>query len=131
MEQNIKQANIATNIAYIMADISESALLDLDKACKNADKMLRHEERRNFNAAIAALKRLKQPVKDCPECVQEDFGDDSDCIYQVIKLLIDRCGDDNGKLFQFYNYIKSFPSKMGMDLADGERIAFGIKSIKK
>jgi len=87
-----------------------------------------HEERRNFNTAIAALKRLKQPVKDCPECVQEDFGDDADCIYQVIKLLIDRSGDDKGvKLFQFYNYIKSFPSQLGMDLADGERIAFGIK----
>ena len=128
MEQKIKQANIATNIAYIMADISESALLDLDKACKNANKQLMHEERRNFNTAIAALKRLKQPVKDCPECVQEDFGDDADCIYQVIKLLVDRCGDDKGvKLFQFYNYIKSFPSQLGMDLADGERIAFGIK----
>ena len=127
MEQKIKQANIATNIAYIIADVMESALLDLDKACKVANKQLMHEERRNFNTAIAALKRLKQPVKDCPECVQEDFGDDADCIYQVIKLLVDRCGDDNAKLFQFYNYIKSFPSQLGMDLSDGERIAFGIK----
>ena len=128
MEQKIKQANIATNIAYIISDVMESALLDLDKSCKNANKQLMHEERRNFNTAIAALKRLKQPVKDCPECVQEDFGDDADCIYQVIKLLIDRSGDDKGvKLFQFYNYIKSFPSQLGMDLADGERIAFGIK----
>ena len=35
-----------------------------------------------------------------------------------IKLLIDRCGDDEKKMFEFYNYIKRFPSQLGLELSD-------------
>ena len=43
--------------------------------------------------------------------MQVNYGNDSDMLYNVLLLLIDRCGEDDMKLFQFYNYIKSFPSK--------------------
>lgn len=49
---------------------------------------------------------------------QENFGNDSDCLLAFIRLLIDRCGDDDKKMFEFYNYIKRFPSQLGLNLSD-------------
>lgn len=46
------------------------------------------------------------------------FGKDSDMLYQALKLIIDRCGTDDVKLFKFFNYIKTFPSQLDMDIDD-------------
>jgi hypothetical protein len=53
---------------------------------------------------------------------QENFGNDSDCLLAFIKLLIDRCGDDDKKMFAFYNYIKSYPSQLGLELSDEKSV---------
>jgi len=79
---------------------------------------LRHETKRNYNTAITSIRKLKRNVDHCSDETQEHFGNDSDMLYQVIKLLIDRCGSDDMKLFQFYNYIKSFPSQLKMEQID-------------
>ena len=39
-----------------------------------------------------------------------------------IKLLIDRCGDDDKKMFEFYNYIKCFPSQLNIELSDEKSV---------
>lgn len=39
-------------------------------------------------------------------------------LYQALKLIIDRCGTDDVKLFKFFNYIKTFPSQLDMDIDD-------------
>ena len=56
---------------------------------------LRHDAKHNFNTAIAAIRRLKQDVDKTQLSTQENFGNDSDCLLAFIKLLIDRCGDDD------------------------------------
>ena len=39
-------------------------------------------------------------------------------LYQALKLIIDRCGTDDVKLFKFFNYIKTFLSQLDMDIDD-------------
>lgn len=56
---------------------------------------LRYDAKHNFNTAIAAIRRLKQDVDKTQFSTQENFGDDSDCLLAFIKMLIDRCGDDD------------------------------------
>ena len=56
---------------------------------------LRYDAKHNFNTAIAAIRRLKQDVDKTQFSTQENFGNDSDCLLAFIKLLIDRCGDDD------------------------------------
>ena len=53
------------------------------------------DAKHNFNTAIAAIRRLKQDVDKTQFSTQENFGDDSDCLLAFIKMLIDRCGDDD------------------------------------
>ena len=82
---------------------------------------LRYDAKHNFNTAIAAIRRLKQDVDKTQLSTQENFGNDSDCLLAFIKLLIDRCGDDK-KMFAFYNYIKSYPSQLELELSDEKSV---------
>jgi len=37
-------------------------------------------------------------------------------ITNIVFVLIDRCGDDDNLAYKMYEYIKSFPSKLNLDL---------------
>ena len=49
---------------------------------------MRHDSKRNFNTAIAAIKRLKSDVNHCSESTQENFGNDSDMVNAMLLTLI-------------------------------------------
>jgi len=116
------ESEILTNITYCLVDILESSLKDMEEVNRSEGKELIHSDKMYFNKAIFALNNLKGSVNTG----QEAYGDDSDMLYQFLKLLIDRCGSNDRLLLNFYNYIKAFPSALGMDLEIGERRAFGI-----
>lgn len=106
-----KRGNTHANITFVLLDMLETSLLNANECLKKEGCELRHESKRNFNNAIAAIKKLKGHVNKCSNDMQINYGNDSDILYNTLLLLIDRCGEDDIKLFQFYNYIKSFPSK--------------------
>ena len=87
--------NTTLNLTYVLADVVETLLLDMRSEMKKQGYDLRHDAKHNFNTAIAAIRRLKQDVDKTQLSTQENFGNDSDCLLAFIKLLIDRCGDDD------------------------------------
>ncbi len=87
--------NTTLNLTYVLTDVVETLLLDMRSEMKKQGYDLRHDAKHNFNTAIAAIRRLKQDVDKTQFSTQENFGDDSDCLLAFIKMLIDRCGDDN------------------------------------
>lgn len=115
--------NTTLNLSYVLVDVLETLLYDLRKEMNEQGYELRHDAKRNFNTVIAAIRRLKQDVDKTQFSTQENFGNDSDCLLAFIRLLVDRCGDDDKKMFEFYNYVKMFPSQLGMELSD-ERSVF-------
>lgn len=115
--------NTTLNLTYVLTDCVETLLYDLKSEMNKEGYELRHDCKRNFNTAIAAIKKLKSDVDKTQESTQENFGNDADCLLAFIRLLVDRCGDDDKKLFEFYNYIKCHPSKLGLELAN-ERSVF-------
>lgn len=114
--------NTTLNLTYVLADVVETLLLDMRSEMKKRGNDLRHDAKHNFNTAIAAIRRLKQDVDKTQLSTQENFGNDLDCLLAFIKLLIDRCGDDDKKMFAFYNYIKSYPSQLGLELSDEKSV---------
>lgn len=114
--------NTTLNPTYVLTDVVETLLLDMRSEMKKRGYDLRHDAKHNFNTAIAAIRRLKQDVDKTQFSTQENFGNDSDCLLAFIKLLIDRCGDDDKKMFAFYNYIKSYPSQLGLELSDEKSV---------
>lgn len=114
--------NTTLNLTYVLTDVVETLLLDMRSEMKKRGYDLRHDAKHNFNTAIAAIRRLKQDVDKTQFSTQENFGNDSDCLLAFIKLLIDRCGDDDKKMFAFYNYVKSYPSQLGIELSDEKSV---------
>ena len=87
--------NTTLNLTYVLTDVVETLLLDMRSEMKTQGYDLRYDAKHNFNTAIAAIRRLKQDVDKTQLSTQENFGNDSDCLLAFIKLLIDRCGDDD------------------------------------
>lgn len=97
--------NTTLNLTYVLTDVVETLLYDLRSEMGKQGYELRHDAKRNFNTAIASIRKLKQDVDKTQFSTQENFGNDSDCLLAFIRLLVDRCGDDDKKMFEFYNYI--------------------------
>ena len=114
--QGTDKLNTITNIVFVLTDVLETNLLEMQQQYKKEGFELRHDSKRNFNTAIAAIKRLKSDVNHCSESTQENFGNDSDMVNAMLLTLIDRCGDDDNLAYKMYEYIKSFPSKLNLDL---------------
>ena len=87
--------NTTLNLTYVLTDVVETLLLDMRSEMKKQGYDLRHDAKHNFNTAIAAIRRLKQDVDKTQFSTQENLGDDSDCLLAFMKMLIDRCGDDD------------------------------------
>lgn len=114
--QGTDKLNTLTNIVFVLTDVLETNLLDMQQEFKKQGFELRHDAKRNFNTAIAAIKRLKSDVNHCSDSTQENYGNDSDMVNAMLLTLIDRCGDDDEFAFKLFNYIKSFPSKLNLEL---------------
>ena len=113
--------NTTLNLAYVLTDVVETLLYDLRSEMGKQGYELRYDAKR-FNTAIAAIRKLKQDVDKTQFSTQENFGNDSDCLLAFIRLLVDRCGDDDKKMFAFYNYIKRHPSQLGLELSDEKSV---------
>lgn len=118
MKTSKNPANIQSNITFLLVDVLESSLLEANELLKAQNEEFKHEAKREFNLLLKHCKNLKGYVRSCSEQTQEFYGQDSDMLYQTIKLIIDRSGDDDMKLFKFFNLIKSFPSELDMNIDD-------------
>lgn len=118
MKTSKNQANIQSNIAFLLVDILETAFMEANNLLKADNCEFKHEAKREFNLLLSHCRKLKQYVRTCSKETQEFYGNDSDRLYQTLRLIIDRCGEDDMKLFKFFNYIKIFPSQLGMKIED-------------
>ena len=105
---------ISTNYCYVLADLMETNLMDLESIFKKNNIALRHEQKRYYNAAISNTKKLCREVNHCNDNVQEHYGNDADMLNAIILTLIDRCGNEDILIWKFYEYVKSFPSQFQM-----------------
>lgn len=118
MKTSKNQANILSNLSFVLVDVLESCFLEANEKLKAENSEFKHEAKREFNMLLSHCNKLKRYVRSCSEQTQESFGQDADMMYETLKLLTDRCGDDDVKLFKFFNYIKIFPSQLDMQIDD-------------
>ena len=118
MKTSKSQANILSNLSFVLVDIIESCFIEANEKLKSENCEFKHEAKREFNLLLSHCRNLKRYVRNCSEETQEFFGKDSDMLYQALKLIIDRCGTDDVKLFKFFTYIKTIPSQIDMYIDD-------------
>lgn len=118
MKTSKNQANVLSNLSFVLVDVLESCFIEANEKLRAENSEFKHEAKREFNLLLSHCRNLKIYVRNCSEETQEFFGQDADMLYQTLKLIIDRCGDDDVKLFKFFNYIKTFPSQIDMQIDD-------------
>ena len=113
---DLHKAHLFNNILYILVDIMESRLMDMEHIMRKNNLTLRYDTRRNFNTAMSAIRKLKIDVNKCSDKEQDRFGDSSDILDALIITIVDRTGLDVEDSFKIYEHIKKLPSKMGLNM---------------
>lgn len=111
--------NTYTNFLWILADVMECNLLDLEAEFKKEGFILRHDAKRQMNTAIKSIRRLIGEVNKCNMTTQEYFAEDSDILNALIKIMVDRYGDNHYKALRMYNILEKLKSEnTGIPLSD-------------
>lgn len=118
------EATILNNIMYILADMLESIMKEVEGIYGKEGKKLAYLTKHYFNTAIFNIKKFRGDTRTCSDEFQEEFGMTADAYLQVLLAIIDRSGKKPAKTYQFYNYVKNFPSQLGIDLGRTEKAAF-------
>jgi hypothetical protein len=103
------------NITYVLADLLEYNLMEMEETLKKHGLGLRHEAKREFNIALRATRNIRREVRFADMNTQEDYADDSDILNALVMVLIDRIGDDKNMAYNIYEHLKGLPSKIGLD----------------
>lgn len=114
---------MSTNICYMLADLMEMSLMDLNEIFEDAGLILHHAQKKYFKGAIHNVRNLIKEVSHTPQLTQISFGNDSDMMRAMMLLILDRCGEDDEIMWKFYEYIKSFPSKLNLLIEDESAFA--------
>ena len=106
-----------TSLLWLLPDVCETLLMELEEEYRRLLGLrMRHEARRDYNTALAALRRLKGEVRKMRRTAQEAYGADSDKVLAILMALTDRCADEEGRMKAVYDYIAAFPSRLGIPL---------------
>lgn len=113
---DLHKAHLFNNILYMLVDIMESRLMDMEHLMRKNNLTLRYDTKRNFNTAMSAIRKLKIDVNKCSDEEQDRFGNSSDILDALIITIVDRTGLDVEDSFKIYEHIKKLPSKMGLNM---------------
>lgn len=113
------KACVYTNLAYALVEAADSIMLDVESMLKQLGAGIDKNEKQKYNNVCRAGKQFKVWLKDLARTVYkldiaDEALDDSDKLYDIILLIMDRCGGDMNTLALIRAMIfNSFKSKYG------------------
>lgn len=108
------ETNIHINLLFVLADVMDTLVLDLNQMLKKEGVTLKHETKRDFNALMKSVKNLRSTIKFGCQETRNDYANDSDRIYEYIKLLIDRVGTNDLLFYNLYQKLYELESTQDM-----------------
>ena len=115
--EKYKKANIATNMAYSVAEAANSFAVDAESELRKVRSDLKHEEKHKFKLMVEAAEKLKnttyfaaKPLYGIPD--SEMALSDSDWLYDFLKLLIDRVGSNMVKMETVRKFVYEVDSEL-------------------
>lgn len=113
------KACVYTNMAYALVEVADSFMLDVNNMLKSVGAELSRSEKAKYKNALRIGKNFKVWLKDLAEIVYkidatEQALDDADMLYDIMLLIIDRCGGEMDTLTKIRAMIfNNFKSKYG------------------
>lgn len=115
----IGKACVYTNTAYALIEAADTFMLNANTLLKKVHTSISKEEKQKLGQAIVQGKQFKTRLASMAKVlykldIAEEALDDSDELYDLMKLVVDRCGGDMKILQNIKETIKnSFESKYG------------------
>lgn len=115
----IGKAGVYTNTAYALIEAADTFMLNANTLLKKVHTSISKEEKQKLGQAIVQGKQFKTRLASMAKVlykldIAEEALDDSDELYDLMKLVVDRCGGDMKILQNIKETIKnSFESKYG------------------
>lgn len=114
----IFQSNIRLLLLYILPDICEALMVDIEGYRKKAlVPPLKFKDKIAWKGLFKSIGELHTLITDTNIGVQESYAETCDYFQQLLLYALDRCsGEDIRDMQQFIDYIKSFPSKRHIEI---------------
>lgn len=119
LHRHIEKATMCLNIAHCLADVCETLVMDSESILRPFGATFERQDKMYFKQLSKSLQNARKCAKRC--CMDlyqhkdvNDFAEDSDWWYNIIRLIADRVGDDELKTKQVINWLITMPSVMNM-----------------
>lgn len=119
MDKTQRKAMIKTNLAYILADASNTSILNAQEELDKIFKSIKPEEKRKFKQMIEAAKRLEYLTRDVTKSLySQKFAieacEDSDWLYKFMLMFVDRTGENVEKMQKVWDFVEKMDSELGL-----------------
>ena len=119
IHKKVQRGMILNNIAFVLADAANSALMDMESELKGLGVAFGQSDKYNFKQMLSHVEAAKKwaeksalPIYDIPDV--DDACADSDWWYHMILLVDDRLGDNRQKTNLLLEYLLAMPSEIGL-----------------
>lgn len=115
----VRKATICLNIAHCLSDVIDTLVMDAETILIPIGAAFEHEDKLHF-------KQLIQSLQDVQKCAKrttfdlyhykdaDDYADECDWWYNMIRLICDRTGSDELKTKQVINWLITMPSVLNL-----------------
>lgn len=119
LHKRVKKATMCLNLANSLADVIETLVMDSECILRPIGATLERQDKMNFKRLTKALEEAQKCAQRC--CIDlykheqaDEFAEDCDWWYNIIRLITDRVGDDQLKTQQVINWLITMPSVANM-----------------
>jgi hypothetical protein len=103
-----KQGDMCVNVVAVIAELAQQ-MLDY---CKEHNIKIDRIEKRNWEFLIKTAKQLESMSYNLSKEQKIIFDRNTKMFSLLMRLILARVDDADMKLYQWYNYIKSFPADL-------------------
>ena len=119
LHRMMQKATMCLNMASCLADVIETLVMDSECILRPFGATFEREDKMNFKRLTKALEDAQKCARRC--CIglykheqADEFAEDCDWWYNMVRLLADRTGEDELKTLQVINWLTTMPSVLGM-----------------
>lgn len=103
-----RQGDMCINIVAVIAEMAQEML----NYCKKHNIRIERNEKQNWDFIIKTAKQLKNLSYSLSKEDKAVFDRNTKMFSLLMRLILARVDDNDMKLYQWYNYIKAFPTDL-------------------
>ena len=114
-----KKLQIKNNLLFVLADVCDSLLIDIEEGLNKEKLALKREDKQNISNLIKQIKLCRSMASKSAKilyenCEVDEACKDSDYLLDLLLLIVDRIGEDKNREAIIRASVFNFSSKLGI-----------------